>query len=195
MPAGYKYEEKIEGKMPEMCNYETAYRLSGGFNLVITNLTGVKAVPPCAPILVDYKARTATVVINVAVASDIVAGATTLHIKKGSLAYVGMHIGNGSTGGTVTAIDKSNEDYDVITLADSPTLAASAGDVLFESTAAGGKNVKASANALNYAWAKVENGATVTAMGSVYEIRPSKLLAPISDKDKESLGDRFMFTY
>ena len=49
--------------------------------------------------------------------------------------------------------------------------------------------------ALNYAWTKVEDGATITAVGQAYEIRPTRLIVPISDKDKESLGDRFMFTY
>lgn len=181
--------------MPEMCNYETAYRLSGGFNLILSNLNGIKAIPPCAPLVVDYKARTATAVINVAVVSEISAGSTALAVKKGSLAYVGMHLGNGTNGGTVTAINKSNEDYDVLTLAEGSTLVAKVDDVLFEATATGGKTPKAQANALNYAWTKVEQGATVTAMGAVYEIKPSKLIAPISNKDKESLGARFLFTY
>lgn len=82
-----------------------------------------------------------------------------------------------------------------MTLAASPTLAAEVGSVLFEASAVAGKTPKATANALNYAWTKVEAGATVTAIGRAYEIRTSKLLVPVSDKDKASLGDRFMFTY
>ncbi len=196
MPAGFKYETKpIEGVLPEMCRFDTVYRLSGGFNLDISNLSGVKAIPPLTPLVLDFKARKATAVVNVQVYEKIEAGTTSLKIKKGSLAFVGMHLGNGTNGGTVTAIDKSNESYDVITLADSPTLAANADAVLFEATAVGGKNAKATATALNYAWTKIENGATVTAIGRAYEIRPTKLIVPISDKDKESLGDRFLFTY
>lgn len=118
-----------------------------------------------------------------------------MKIKKGSLAYVGMHIGNGNNGGTIKSINKSKEGYDEVTLEASPTLAANAGDVLFETKAADGKAIKASANALNYAWTKVEEGTTITAIGRAYEIRPTKLIAPISEKDKASLGDRFMFTY
>lgn len=49
------------------------------------------------------------------------------------------------------------------------------------------------ANALNYASVKVETGATVTAIGSVYEIIESKLSLPVSTVDKANLGARFMF--
>ena len=103
--------------------------------------------------------------------------------------------GNGSNGGTVTAVDKANADYDVVTLAEGSTLAASKGAVLFEATAVGGKTPKATANFLNYAWTKVVEGATITAVGQAYEIRPTRLIAPISEKDKATLGARFMFTY
>lgn len=196
MPAGIHYDlNPIEKNMPEMCRYETVYRYSGGFNLDISNLSGVKVIPPLTPIVLDFAKRTAKVVINVTVAEEITAGTTSLKIKKDSMVYVGMHIGNGTNGGTVNAIDKSNPEYDVLTLAESPTLAAKKDAVLFESTTTTGKSPKATATALNYTWIKVEAGATVTAIGRAYEIRPSKLIVPISDKDKESLGDRFMFTY
>lgn len=196
MAAGFKFNlNPIEGVMPEMCRFETVYRLSGGFNLDITNLNGISAIPPLTPIVVNFKTRKAVAVINATVAEAITAGATSLKVKKGSLVYVGMHLGNGSNGGTVTAIDKSNEAYDVVTLAEGSTLAANIDAVLFEATAVGGKTAKATANFLNYAWTKVEEGATVTAIGQAFEIRPSKLIVPISEKDKETLGHRFMFTY
>lgn len=196
MPAGFKYDlNPIEKTMPELCRFDTVYRLSGGFNLDITNLTGVEVLPPLAPVVVDFATRKAVAVINVMVVEQITAGSTALKVKKGSLAHVGIHLGNGSNGGTVEAIDKSNADYDVITLASGSTLAANAGAVLFEATAVGGKTPKATANFLNYAWTKVEAGATITAVGQAYEIRPSKLIAPISDKDIVTLGARFLFTY
>lgn len=196
MPAGFKYDLKpIEASMPEMCRFETVYRYSGGFNLDISNLTGVAQIPPLTPLVLDFVKRTAKAVINVEVAEKITAGSTSLKIKKNSLAYNGMHIGNGTNGGTIEAIDKSNAEYDTVTLAAPPTLAAEKGAVLFEATAAVGKTAKATATALNYAWTKVEAGATVTAIGQAYEIRPTRLIVPVSDKDKETLGDRFMFTY
>lgn len=196
MPAGFKYDlNPIERQMPEMCRFETVYRYSGGFNLDISNLTGVAQIPPLIPLVLDFVKRTAKAVLNVEVAEKITAGSTSLKIKKNSLAYVGMHIGNGTNGGTIEAIDKSNAEYDTVTLAASPTLAAEKDAVLFEATAAAGKTATATATALNYAWTKVEAGATVTAIGQAYEIRPTRLIVPISDKDKETLGDRFMFTY
>ena len=197
MPAGFKYDLKpIEKTMPELCRYETVYRISGGFNLDISNLSGVERIPPMTPLVIDFKNRTAKVVVNVEVVEKITAGTTALKIKKGSFAYVGMHWGNGSNGGTIEAIDKtSSTDYDTVTLAASPTLAAEAGSVLFEASAVAGKTPKATANALNYAWTEVKAGETVTAVGQAYEIKTSKLLVPVSENDKTSLGDRFMFTY
>ena len=197
MAAGTKYNLKpIEKVMPEMCRFDTVYRYSGGFNLALDNLTGVEAIPPMTPLVLDFKTRKATVVINVEVAEKYTTG-TSLKIKKGSLAYAGMFIGDGTNGAKVTKIDKSNEAYDTLTLsaAFGSEVTVEVGTVLYEATAAAGTEKKASATALNYAWTKVEPGATVTAVGRAYEIRPSKLIAPISEADKESLGDRFMFTY
>lgn len=52
---------------------------------------------------------------------------------------------------------------------------------------------KYAANFLNYARVRVEEGATVTAVGQAFEIRESQLYLPVSEKDKASLGARFMF--
>lgn len=197
MAAGLKYNlDPIEKIMPEMCRFETVYRYSGGFNLALDNLTGVEAIPPMTPLVLDFKARKATVVINVEVAEKYTSG-TSMKIKKGSLAYVGMFIGDGTNGAKINKIDKSNEAYDTLTLAAAfgSSVTVEVGTVLYEAEEVDGTEKKASATALNYAWTKVEPGATVTAVGRAYEIRPSRLIAPISEADKESLGDRFMFTY
>nr|DAF86891.1 MAG TPA: Head fiber protein [Siphoviridae sp. ctvBz3] len=197
MPAGLHYNlEQIEKPTPEMCRIETIYRYSGGFNLVLTNLTGVKTIPPLTPLVLDFKKRQATVVINVEVAEKYTTG-TSMKVKKNSLAYVGMFIGDGTNGAKVDKIDKANADYDTLTLAAAfgSSVTVEAGTVLFEAKAQDGTEPKATATALNYATTKVEEGATVTAIGRAYEIRPTKLIVPISEKDKASLGDRFMFTY
>ena len=197
MPAGLHYNlEQIEKPTPEMCRIETIYRYSGGFNLVLTNLTGVKTIPPLTPLVLDFKKRQATVVINVEVAEKYTTG-TSMKVKKNSLAYVGMFIGDGTNGAKVNKIDKANADYDTLTLAAAfgSRVTVEAGTVLFEAKAQDGTEPKATATALNYATTKVEEGATVTAIGRAYEIRPTKLIVPISEKDKASLGDRFMFTY
>lgn len=197
MPAGLHYNlEQIEKPTPEMCRIETIYPYSGGFNLVLTNLTGVKTIPPLTPLVLDFKKRQATVVINVEVAEKYTTG-TSMKVKKNSLAYVGMFIGDGTNGAKVNKIDKANADYDTLTLAAAfgSSVTVEAGTVLFEAKAQDGTEPKATATALNYATTKVEEGATVTAIGRAYEIRPTKLIVPISEKDKASLGDRFMFTY
>jgi hypothetical protein len=49
------------------------------------------------------------------------------------------------------------------------------------------------ANFLAYAPAKVEAGASVTLLGRAFEIDEDKLYIPVTDADKASLGDRFMF--
>ena len=49
------------------------------------------------------------------------------------------------------------------------------------------------ANYLAYAPAKVETGASVTLLGRAFEIEEDKLYIPVTDADKASLGDRFMF--
>lgn len=192
MPAGFKYNLKPLQSENELCRFETAYRLSGGFNLDITNLERGAYVPSICPLKVDFTTRTAIAVKNVRVVEAVVSGATSIKIAKDSLAYVGMHIGNGTKGATVSAVNKSNADYDVLTTT-AFDAAAAAGIVLFEASAAGGTTPKNVANYLLYAATKVEPGATVTAIGQLFEIKESKLTAPVSAKDKESLGDRFMF--
>ena len=49
------------------------------------------------------------------------------------------------------------------------------------------------ANFLAYAPVKVETGASVTLLGRAFEIVEDKLYIPVTDADKASLGDRFMF--
>lgn len=49
------------------------------------------------------------------------------------------------------------------------------------------------ANYLAYAPVKVEAGASVTLLGRAFEIDEDKLYIPVTDADKASLGDRFMF--
>ncbi len=49
------------------------------------------------------------------------------------------------------------------------------------------------ANYLAYAPVKVEAGASVTLLGRAFEINEDKLYIPVTDADKASLGDRFMF--
>jgi len=304
MPAGIKYDLAVVGATPEACNIATIYRLTGGFNLEDDKLVTGSYLPPLAPLAIDFATRKAKAVKNVKVVEAADANATAIKIKKDSLVYVNMYIGNGTKAAQVTAINKTNDSYDTLTV--SLGAAVAVGDILFEVAgaatgavkgvytltigtnptaadkltingidytfaAAAAENViavgatatatasnlqdvveadnqdfvvKANgaklvftqkvagtgviptvavtqtsggtiaatvaqttagtagnvantplnvANFLNYARVKVETGATVTAIGQVFEIIESKLQVPVSSKDKTTLGARFMF--
>ena len=190
MPAGIKYDLKGQEVEKELYNVKTGYRLAGGFNLEDNDIAEGTYVPVLAPLSVDFKTRIAKVSKAVKATENI--DNTTLKIQKGSLVKKGMHIGNGTKGATISAIDTTNANYDTLTL--SATIdGVKAGDVLFEAKTVEGKEVKNPANFLNYAMVKKEAGATVTALGQAYEIQTEKLYAPVSEQDKATLGARFMF--
>lgn len=189
MPAGIHYDLKPMDVLREMCRFDTVKRLSGGVNFEDKNIPEGTMLMPLTPLAVDLKTRKAVAVKNVKVVET--ANGTAIKVAKYSLAYVGMHLGNGEAGATVSAIDKSNASYDLLTA--SAALDVAAGDVLFESAAADGATPKATANFLNYATTKVVAGATVTPIYRAYEVQESRLYAPISAKDKETLSDRFFF--
>lgn len=193
MAAGIKYDLNPLEVERELWNQKTSFRLAGGVNLVIDNLVPGSFLPVLTPLAVDFTTRKATAVKNVKIVEDAAADATEYKIQKGSLAYVGMFIGTGSKGAAISAINKTNGDYDVITVAATIGAVVHIGDVLFEASAAGGTTVKNKANFLNFARAKVEQGASVTLLGQAYEIKEAELYVPISSKDKETLTSRFMF--
>lgn len=194
MPAGFKYDLNSKDTLHEFCRYDTVYRLSGGFNLVTENLETGAFVPPMAPLAVDFATRKATVVKNVRVVEDAADNVTTIKISKKALAFVGMIVGTGTKGATVSAIDKTNSAYDELKLSAALGEAVTDGQVLFEASSTAGTGVKNKANFLNYAFTKVEVGATIDAVGRAFEIRESKLYAPVSEKDKETLKGFFIFT-
>lgn len=193
MPAGVSYNLNAEPVIEELCRFETVFRHSGGFNLDDSSLTDGYIVPVLAPIAVDFTTRKVKVVKNATIVEAANASATSYKIAKNSLIAVGMYLGTGAKGAEVTAIDKTNASYDLVTVAATIGAAVTVGQVLFEATAVGGTTPKNVANKLNYARTKVESGETVTAVGRAYEVIESKLKLPISDKDKASLGDNFMF--
>lgn len=185
-----KYDLKGQEIERELCNFDSVYRLAGGFNLEDDDVANGSIIPSLAPLSIDFKTRKAKISKSVKVVENI--SDTTLKIAKGSFTKVGMHLGTGSAGATINQINTSNESYDELTL--SATISGvKKGDILFEATATGGQKVKNPANFLNYARVKKEAGATITAIGQAFEIQTEKLYAPISDKDKETLGARFMF--
>lgn len=117
----------------EYCKVESIFRRTGGFNLVTTNLSPGAILPPLTPLSLNFATRKATVVKNVKVYENALINATAIKVAKGSLAFVGMYLGNGEKAAQVTAINTTNAAYDLLTI----TLGAAvtAGQVLFETIA------------------------------------------------------------
>lgn len=191
MPAGITYDLAAATASQEVCNVASIYRLAGGFNLDDDKLVAGSILPPLTPLAVNFATRKAKAVKSVKVYENAASNATAIKVAKGSLAYVNMFLGNGTVEKQVTAIDKTNALYDTLTI--SLTAAVTAGQVLHETVDGSTATPSNTANVLNYASVKVEAGATVTAIGSVYEIIEAKLPFPVATADKANLGARFMF--
>ena len=189
-----KYDLTAPALAKEAAQFDTCVRLSGGFNLEKTNIV-TPSIPSLAPLYLDYATRKAYPIVNVKVQAAYTDGDTALTIKieKGSNAYAGMFIGSGTKGAEVESIDKTNTAYDELTIKAKFGANISKGAILFEASAVGGTTLKRKANALNYAYTKVEDGATLTGIASIYEIYTSKIPTLFSTKDKEELGARFLF--
>ena len=199
MAAGTHYDVTPQYEPQEFYRVETGVRKSGPWKLDITNLLVGSFLPVFTPVQADLVKRTLVPVRNVKVVEAYTTEADALSIKiaKKSLAYVGMFIGSGKKGAKVTAIDKANKNYDVLTIeaALGETIAKDA--VLFEATAVGGTAKKNTANFVLYDAKKVESDGVVlcTLLMQAYEVKESKLILPIHDLDKVGLTSRFQFEY
>ena len=190
MAAGFKYNIEPEPSVEERYDVSTGVRRRGPYKLDTTNLVAGTYLPSFTPIAADLVKKTAQVAIRVEVYEKFTTGSnTTLKIKKNSLAYVGMHIGDGSHGATINAIDKSDKAFDKLTLAADFGATVNAGTVLFEATAVNGTTPKVVANSALYERALVEDGIVLVALlMRAFEIEPTKLAMPFHAKDKEKLS-------
>ena len=194
MPAGFKYNLDAPAVVEEICVVQTLHHKRGAYKLDTTGLTIGSKLPRFTPVSADLTTRMVKVVRNVKVLEDVAADATSVKVKKNSLAYVGMFLGNGSKGAKVTAIDTSNANYDTLTIEAAFEAKVSANTVLFEASAAGGTTPKNTANFVIYEETKVEEGIVLVALiMRAYEIQEEKLTLPISEKDKTGLTSRFQF--
>ncbi|MFV0325574.1 MAG: head fiber protein [Bacteroides xylanisolvens] len=108
MSAGFKYDIDPEPSIEERYDVSTGIRRRGPYRLDTANLNIGDNIPSFIPIAANLKNKKCFVVRNVSVAEAYTSGATSLKIKKGSYVYAGMHIGNGTKGATVSAINKSD---------------------------------------------------------------------------------------
>lgn len=189
MSAGFKYNIDPEPSIEERYDVSTGVRRRGPYKLDTTNLVAGTYLPSFTPIAADLVKKTAQVAIRVEVYEKFTTGSnTTMKIKKNSLAYVGMHIGDGSHGATINAIDKSDKAFDKLTLAADFGATVNAGTVLFEATAVNGTTPKVVANSALYERKQIDEGPVLVALlMRAFEIEPTKLAMPFHAKDKENL--------
>lgn len=189
MAAGFKYNIEPEPSIEERYDVSTGVRRRGPYKLDTTNLVAGSFLPSFTPIAADLVKKTAQVAIRVEVYEKFTTGSnTTLKIKKNSLAYVGMHLGNGAHGATINSIDKSDKAFDKLMLAADFGDTLEAGTVLYEATAVNGTTPKVIANSALYERKQVEDGIVLVALlMRAFEIEPTKLVMPFSDIDKANM--------
>lgn len=194
MASGFKYNLIPPVEQEERYDVQTGIRRRGPYKLNTENLVEGSYLPSFIPVYADLKNKFAYPVRNMSVAEAYAAADTTIKVKKNPLVYVGMFIGNGSKGATVSAIDRLNKDYDVLTIGDAFGENIAEGATLFESKAADGVEQKYVANSALYERAKAESGIVLVALlRAAGEIEPEKLAVPFSDKDKAELKGWFQF--
>lgn len=196
MAAGTKYDLTPEKETQEFYRVESGIRKSGAYKLAIANLLIGSYLPVFTPVEADTKTRMITPVRNVIVIEAYTTGeaALSIKIKKNSLAYVGMFLGNGAKGAKVATIDKSNVNYDILTIEAAFGENIAKGTTLFEASTVNGTKKKNTANFVLYDRKKVEDGPVLcTLLMQAYEIKENKLILPIHSLDKEGLTSRFQF--
>ena len=193
MASGFKYDLVPPVEMEERYDVQTGARRRGPYKLVTANLTEGSHLPSFIPVYADLKNKFAYPVRNVKVIEAYASG-TAIKIAKNSLAYVGMFLGSGKKGAKVTAIDKSNANYDALTIEAAFGEAIAKDAVLFEAAAVDGLKQKYTANSALYERTKVESGIVLVALlRTAAEIEPDKLVMPFSENDKANLKGWFEF--
>lgn len=196
MAAGFKYDLQPAVEMEERYDVQTGIRRRGEYKLVTEHLSVGATLPVFAPICADLKDKFAYPVVNMTVAEAYTTGDSNLSIKvaKGSLAYKGMFVGNGSKGAEVTAVDTTNSKYDTITIKAAFGAYLPKGTVLFEAKGVSGTTQKYIANSALFNKTKVDDGIVLVALlRTAAEIEPSKLAIPFSANDKENMKGWFEF--
>jgi hypothetical protein len=148
----------------------------GGFLLTTTGLVDGSILAAGTPLVIDEAARTA-VALHVGVAYATAGGTDTdYQVTKGHTLQVGDYLASGAVGGkayAITAIDTSNDGYDVITVG-TTIGAVSEGALVYASTATGATaSALPAINARSYDEVRVESGGTISAVirGTVYARR------------------------
>lgn len=127
MAAGIVYNDAFDVER-ELYRVDTGYRLSGGFNPAegeVAKLAALSHLPVLCPIAIDFTHRTFIAIVNALVVAAASASDTALKIAKGSFVKVNdeLLVSEGQSV-TVSAIDKSNDAYDELTVSSLPVAVA-----------------------------------------------------------------------
>lgn len=147
----------------------------GGFRLDTTGLTDGATIPGGSLFTFDESTRVARLIKTATLQAPATASATTYRVLKGHLFAIGDNIAHtlGGTAYPITAIDKTNADYDEITVGTTLAGTPAAGAALFQSTATGASAATAEPNGLLYEDTDVSSHADVAIVsrGTVYARR------------------------
>ena len=139
MAAGITYDASTFAAAEELYNVKSGYRMAGGANLSVTDLSAQEKIPPLTPLYVvadntNAWVKNAYVVRNAKVQANFEAGndAKKIRIEKGSFWNVGDKIAfNESRYGTISAIVTTNANYDEVEFEAAIPCNLTKGDVLF----------------------------------------------------------------
>lgn len=188
MAAGFVYNLKPKEVQEERYDVSTGVRRRGNYILDVAGLAAGSYVPSFLPIAADLKAKTAKIAVRALVVEAADTAVTKIKVAKNPYLKDGMMLGTGAKGATIQSINRTNVDYDEVTLAAAFGAKLNAGDVLFEASAANGTTPKAVANSALYENHKVTEGInSVALLMRAFEIEPEKLAMPFCTADKANL--------
>lgn len=188
MAAGFVYNLKPKEVQEERYDVSTGVRRRGNYILDVAGLAAGSYVPSFLPIAADLKAKTAKIAVRALVVEAADTAVTKIKVAKNPYLKDGMMLGTGAKGATIQSINRTNVDYDEVTLAAAFGAKLNAGDVLFEASAANGTTPKAVANSALYENHKVTDGInSVALLMRAFEIEPEKLSMPFCTADKANL--------
>lgn len=198
MSAGLKYNLPPQ-VLREVCDESTIYRLNdGGMDLDKSNLPAKGWLPELTPLYRDKVERKARVCLRIKVLEAATTSVKKFKVAKyplidGTFVKAGMYLSDGTNVISVSSVDTSHDEYDEITASATLTAALTAGQVLVEAASASDASAKYTPNYMSYGIRKIEDEDTVTFAGRVFGILEDELYIPVTEADKEALGDRFMF--
>lgn len=188
MAAGFVYNLKPKEVQEERYDVSTGVRRRGNYILDVAGLAVGSYVPSFLPIAADLKAKTAKIAVRALIVEAADTTVTKIKVAKNPYLKDGMVLGTGAKGATIQSINRTNADYDEVTLAAAFGAKLNIGDVLFEASAANGTTPKAVANSALYENHKVTEGInSVALLMRAFEIEPEKLVMPFCAADKANL--------